>query len=50
MSSKKKRRLEEYLKRQAKRDAEKKRVEDYKKALNEGNLEEMAKAMGIKLK
>ena len=46
MSSKKKRRHEEWLKREKKREAEKKRLE----ALRSGNIEEMAAALNMRLK
>ena len=49
MSSKKKKRYAEYLKRQEKRDIEKRKREQQQKAMDSGDIEEMAKAFGIRL-
>ncbi len=50
MSSKKKKRNQEYLKRKQKRDEEKARMERYNNTMRNGTMEEMAAAMGVKLK
>ena len=50
MSSKRKKRDAEFKKRQAKRDAKKKRDQQISDALGSENIEEMANALGIRLK
>ena len=50
MSSKKKKRHQEYLKRQKKRDDERIKNEKYDDTMRNGTIEEMAEVMGIKLK
>jgi len=50
MSSKKKRRLGNWKKREAKRAEKKRKEEDYQKAMASGDIEAMAAAMGIKLR
>lgn len=49
MSSKKKRRHEEYLKREAKRNVLKESEKRIQEAMKSGDIEKMAKAFGIKL-
>ena len=48
--SKKKKRRAEFEARKFKREQEKKRIENYNKVMREGNIEQMAAAMGIPLK
>jgi len=50
MSSKKKKRREEFLKREAKRRLEKEELRRWEKAIESGDIEEMAAAFGIKLR
>jgi len=50
LSSKKKKRLANWKKREAKRAVKKRTEEDYQKAMTSGDIEGMAAAMGIKLK
>ena len=50
MSSKKKKRHQEWLKREAKRLAKKEAAEKYDEAMRSGDMEKMATVMGIKLK
>jgi hypothetical protein len=48
--SKKKKRKAEYEKRKAQKDQEKLRIENYNRVMREGNIEQKATAMGLKLK
>jgi hypothetical protein len=48
--SKKKRRRAEFLKRKGAKEQEKLRTENYNRVMREGNIEQMAEAMGVKLK
>jgi len=48
--SKKKRRNAEFLQRQAKRAKSKEKRRRYIEAINSGNIEQMADAMGVRLK
>lgn len=50
MSSKKKKRREAWLKREAKRNQKRELNKRYNEAMRSGNIEEMAAAMGVKLK
>jgi len=50
MSSKKKKRHTDYLAREAKRAAKKEADKKYREAINSGDLEKMASAMGVELK
>ena len=50
MSSKKKKRQAEWIKREEKRTMKKKAAEKYKEAMESGDIEKTAQAMGIKLK
>lgn len=48
--SKKKKRREEYLQRETKRKMERERLANYNKVMREGDIEQMAAVMGIKLR
>lgn len=50
MSSKRKKRHAEWLKRQAKRAAKKKADQAREEAMNSGNIEKMAESFGIRLR
>ena len=50
MSSKKKKRREAWLKREAMRNQKRELNKRYNEAMRSGNIEEMAAAMGVKLK
>ena len=49
MSSKRKKRYEEWLKREEKRRSEKAQEKIRQEAMNSGNIEKMANALGIRL-